>query len=220
MNTNNAKEYIRLGLPKNLDPDRYTVLAAGSVLLAIPAMAGFENRAGFVFWAMIFIFGVSTVAVFVLSLKRFTIFNTTFKQLLMQAIVSMTWFLQTMLLLLFLFLSTYGWHIGLLLLYLPSTIVPIVSCVLTSKGLKREKPFSHKPVYYGATVAIGGAVGHSVFWCHLVLKDINYGSSIVLALALCMILCAIFSLGILSVQKLYYYYKLKKYNLLPEEFGQ
>ena len=84
------------------------------------------------FMLLVFISGIISVSKFLsreLTLKR---------KLIIQTIIYINWFIQISLLETIIFTYEYGWQIGIVLLYLPSVITPIILSLTTSIMLKKS----------------------------------------------------------------------------------
>ena len=163
------------------------------------------------------IFGNLLLAMFLISLACVIIVFKVSKYglflheaLWLDAVISVTWFLNISILELFCFLMVRNFTPLFFLIYLPNVIVPLLSGFLIWKSLK-NKNYGKKASMI-PTITVGG-LGLGLICrriSRLILKDASQKQVFMFALVtLCLLNCGA-SLGFLSLQKLYF---IKKYKI-------
>lgn len=111
------------------------------------------------------------------------------------------------------FTYEYGWQIGILLLYLPSVITPIILSLTTSIMLKKEC-MARKTIRSSQIAIIGVSTGIVGWRIGIVLKNLSAEYNVIIILICFTFVAAVFSIGFLNIQKLYYLHKYKKSDLM------
>lgn len=217
MNINNLIEYMKLGLTIKPDSKRFRRLVGASGIWTIIGflygiiLGGYWKYIAII---MVITFLCAVVGVFVLSRQCLTIKN----RLILQSIIYLSWNWQLILLETIIFTMAYGFGVHVLLLHLPSVLIPLLLGMKTAKMLKRDTPFSSKPITLSKIRLTGGMAGIIGMNFVAVFKNMSQSTAIVIAVVCCVILNSIFSFGFLYLQRLYYLFKYEKLGMLPKEF--
>lgn len=210
MESNNYAEYIYAGL--GIAPKFFIKFAFTPLLLTICAgivpgvvMGGFWLAVSIIMLVSATALGV---VVCICSLRKLTIQN----RLLIQTFIYVNWILQYLLVEIMLFTISYGFKIQLFLLFLPVIFIPIGVGMRNAQRLKKNTPyyarrFFDKIGYSGGWTAVVGA-GLAGF--------INEKHAVIVILISVTFLVSLFSLGLLSIQRLYYLRKLKNFGVCLE----
>ena len=207
MNSNQYIKYIESGLGIRPERNQFRKIALGPFLLVllmgvIPCVVLGGN------WMILLIIMLVTsititIVVFIISLKQLTIRN----RLIMQAFIYSNWVLQTLMLQIMFYLITWGADFVLVILCMPPLITPLVLGLLNGKRLRSNSIILQKR---SASVifpfAWGGIIGV------LLAKSFFHSSTnkmvMLFVIVSLTVLSCIFSIGLLSYQRLFY---LKKY---------
>ena len=134
------------------------------------------------------------------------------ERLLMNCVISTTWFLDISLIELMHFFMTIGVHISVLLLYVPVILVPLIMGFIAHKNMRTKKRAVPKPV-------VAAGLGTSFFFYIWVTRmyrrylrhnQLAFNITIILLLA---IMSTAASTGLTNIQRLYY---MDKYNITFE----
>lgn len=208
----NYIEYIRRGLVFAPEKKFYRAQSAVPIFIAFLCLVyGVVLKGAYLYAALgLIIFGVITIiVVFSLSAHEFTVKN----RLTMQVAFCINWMVQFSGMATIVFVMKLGFNVCVFLIYLPAIIIPLLSGLNTSKKLKRKDHFEKRKITPG-TVGLGGTIAWIIGSNIAALFRNVSQSTVAIVIVVCAIIinCA-FSLGLLSIQRLYY---ISKYNLEEE----
>ena len=132
------------------------------------------------------------------------------ERLLMNCVISTTWFLDISLIELMHFFMTIGVHISVLLLYVPVILVPVIMGFIAHKNMRTKKRSVPKPV---VIAGMGTTYFLLSLWASRMYKRyLRYNRSAfnIAIMVLLLIINAAVSTVLLNIQRLYY---MKKYNI-------
>ena len=125
MSRKNLIEYLKNGSIMELSPKTYRILVYGSGGWSIIGLIYgliLENYWTYLSLFMLVEFFVAVTIVIVLSSRKLTIK----RRLVIQLVINLSWILQISLIEIIVFTMTYGWHVCLLLLFLPIVVIPLL----------------------------------------------------------------------------------------------
>lgn len=157
-------------------------------------------------------FFVAATIVIALSSRKLTIK----RRLIIQIVINLSWILQISLIEIIVFTITYGWHVCLLLLFLPIAVIPLLLGVRISRMIKNGNYISKKITTnsLGLGGMMTGLIGMNF---GAVFRNIEQGKAIIFTLLVMLFLNCIFSMGLLYIQKLYYLLKYEKAGVLSSD---
>lgn len=198
-----------------LSPKTYRILVYGSGGWSIIGLIYgliLENYWTYLSLFMLVEFFVAVTIVIALSSRKLTIK----RRLVIQLVINLSWILQISLIEIIVFTMTYGWHVCLLLLFLPIVVIPLLLGVRISIMLKKGNYISKK--IKTNSLALGGTItGLIGMNFGAVFRNIEQGMAIILTLLVMLSLNCIFSMGLLYIQKLYYLIKYEKVGVLSSD---
>lgn len=198
-----------------LSPKTYRILVYGSGGWSIIGLIYgliLENYWTYLSLFMLVEFFVAVTIVIVLSSRKLTIK----RRLVIQLVINLSWILQISLIEIIVFTMTYGWHVCLLLLFLPIVVIPLLLGVRISIMLKKGNYISKK--IKTNSLALGGTItGLIGMNFGAVFRNIEQGMAIIFTLLVMLSLNCIFSMGLLYIQKLYYLLKYEKAGVLSSD---
>lgn len=161
---------------------------------------------------MIVEFFAAATIVIALSSRKLTIK----RRLIIQIVINLSWILQISLIEIIVFTMTYGWHVCLLLLFLPIAVIPLLLGVRISRMIKNGNYISKKITTnsLGLGGMMTGLIGMNF---GAVFRNIEQGKAIIFILLVMLFLNCIFSMGLLYIQKLYYLLKYEKAGVLSSD---
>lgn len=218
MNINNVIEYIKSGLGFVPEPKLFRKLGSGSGILTflvglIPGivLGGYWMLISII---MIVSFLITMIVVYVLSAKELTVKN----RLILQVIICLSWIWQMSLLVTMFYTMAYGINIYLFLLNIPTILIPLLLSVKASKKLKKDTPFNSREISHSHIRITGSMTGIIGMNLAAIFRNVGQNTAIIIVLSSLLFLTYLFSFGLLSIQRLYYLYKLDKLGMLPKEF--
>lgn len=198
-----------------LSPKTYRILVYGSGGWSIIGLIYgliLENYWTYLSLFMLVEFFVAVTIVIALSSRKLTIK----RRIVIQLVINLSWILQISLIEIIVFTMTYGWHVCLLLLFLPIVVIPLLLGVRISIMLKKGNYISKK--IKTNSLALGGTItGLIGMNFGAVFRNIEQGMVIIFTLLVMLSLNCIFSMGLLYIQKLYYLLKYEKVGVLSSD---
>lgn len=220
MNCDNALEYIKSGL--GIAPQRklFRQIVCGplfiGLIMGLPlgiVLGGYHLVISII---MVCTCLIALVMVFARTNQEFTITN----RLILQSIIYIDYSIELMLLELQLFLFAYSLSFFLFILYVPPILIPVLLGIKAAKKIRKDTPFRSKEIVHSGLRVSGTMAGFAgMAFAAIFLKDLSQDILIIIMLLCIMVVSSIISFGLLSVQRLYYWHKLQKLGLLPEEYG-
>ncbi len=209
MYLDNIRQYVALGSMFDEDEKTYRKHSFGPILLTL--LAGtFPAQALKGYWSYM------TVAMFLISIACVvTVFKlssfvlTLHDALCLDAVIFGAWVLDLSILELMYFTMWEGFTPWLLLMYLPILVVPLFFGFKIYKALKSDHYSTTKPAKggLGGVGITAGILGMS--FAAIIFRNVEQSTAVVVILICISLLNGFMSLGMLSLQKLYY---LKKYK--------
>ena len=215
MNRKNLTEYLKNGFIMNSSPKIYRSLIYGS---------GGWSLIGLIYgiilkkyWILISLFMVlaffaAITIVIVLSFGKLTIK----KRIIIQTIINLSWVLQISLMEIIIFTMTYGWCVWLLLLFLPTIVIPLSLGIIIHIRLKKDSYISKK-ITNSSFALVGAMTGLIGMNFGAIFRNIEQSEAIILTLIIMLLINGIFSIGLVDIQKLYYLFKYEKVFVFLED---
>lgn len=201
----NIIEYINHEMFSSNEYNKFVLASGAWVILGLICGLVLGLRSLYIALVMVMIFLLSICAVLMLKFKTLTIT----RKLIIQTIVCVSWFLQIVLLETIIFTTEYGWHLSILLLYLPGVLTPIIAGMVTSLIIKKQTIIFKK--VRSIQLVIPGILTPLAGWrLGIILRDINDDFTVPIILICFTFVSSVFSVGFLNIQKLYYFKKLVK----------
>ena len=154
---------------------------------------------------MVLAFFVATTIVITLSLGKLTIK----KRVIIQTTINISWVLQISLMEIIVFTMTYGWRIWLLLLFLPTIVIPLSLGIIIHIRLKKGG-YATKKITNSSFALVGATTGLIGMNFAAIFRNIEQSKAIILTLIIMLLLNGILSIGLVDIQKLYYLFKYEK----------
>ena len=220
MNRDNALEYIKSGLGIAPQKRLFRLLSCGPLFMAITmglfpgvALKGFHLAISVIMICMCL---VALIMVFIRSNQELSVKN----RLILQSIIYVAYIFELLLLELQWFLFAYPLNVFLFILYVPPILIPVLLGIKAAKKIRKDTPFRSKEIVHSGLRVSGTMAGFAgMTFAAIFLKDLSQDILIIIMLLCIMVVSSIMSFGLLSVQRLYYWHKLQKLGLLPEEYG-
>ena len=136
-------------------------------------------------------------------------------RLILQTIIYIDFILQISLLELILFEPS----IFLGIFYLPPVLIPVLLGIKATKKIRKNTPFLSKEIIHSGLRVSGTMAGLAgISFAAIFLEDVSQEIILFILPFGLIIMASFLSIGLLSIQRLYYWYRLQKLGLLPEEF--
>lgn len=215
MYTENCIEYIKTGL--GLAPDRklHIKISTGPLLwtLMLGLVPGIVLKGAWLVLSMttLAITVAAFIAVVIISSKEMTVKN----RLILQVIESLSFILAFCLVDIMFYAAQHGFNAVIIIIFIPPVLTPVLLGMMMSRKINKDTLFTRKEmrqIKLGAG-GIGLGVG-SMGLCRVFFKDIDQNTAIIIVLVLTEIINAAMSVGLLSIQRLYYLDKLNKREYL------
>jgi hypothetical protein len=155
---------------------------------------------------MISIAIIALISVFIISSKPYGLK----KSLLLDFITCVAWITEISFSETVIFTMWKGFHVSLILLYLPVIIIPLLVAIKTYKVLKKNSEYNPKQILHSKVRINGMFFGIVGMNFAIIFKDAEQNIAIVAFLICFTFLNCVMSMGLLTVQKLYY---ISKYNM-------
>lgn len=219
MYTENRIEYIKTGL--GLAPDRklHIKISTGPLLwtLMLGLVPGFVLKGAWFVLSMIMlaITAAAFIAVVIISSKGMTVKN----RLILQVIEALSFILAFCLVDIMFYAAQYGFSAVIIIIFIPPVLTPVLLGMMMSRKINKDTPFTRKEMRQSKLEAGGiglGAGAAVVSLGRLIFKDIDQNTVIIIVLVLTEIINAAMSMGLLSIQRLYYLGRLNKEGISVE----
>lgn len=215
MYIDNIANYIISGLGIPPEPKQFKLLISGPAIWSLFCFVPGSVLGGY--WLLLSILMllssfIAMILVFRLSSKELTIK----RRLILQLIIYSSYVLQFSLSEMLIFTMKYGFNIFLLLLYIPLILIPVLLGFRNSKRLRKSVIFDLKQAAHSRvriTAMITGIIGMNIA---SFLKDVDQNTVVIILLTGCSLLNGIFSVGFLSIQRLYYLSLCRKRGVILE----
>lgn len=215
MNYNNVLEYIKSGLGIAPKKEEFRKIVSGPVIMAfilglLPGtiLGGYRLILSIV---MVVTSVFALIWVLILSAHKFTVKN----RLILQTIIYIDFILQISLLELILFEPS----IFLGIFYLSPVLIPVLLGIKATKKIRKNTPFLSKEIIHSGLRVSGTMAGLAgISFAAIFLEDVSQEIILFILPFGLIIMASFLSIGLLSIQRLYYWYRLQKLGLLPEEF--
>lgn len=213
MYLDNISHYISTGSVFDMNNKIYRKNSIGPLLLTIMlgVVPGVILKSSWIYMtiAMVVISLTSVLTVFIITSKKLTLK----KCLYLDTAIFGAWVIELSILECMYFLMWKGFNLWFLLVYAPVILIPLFTGIKIHKSIKSNN-FSTKKVAKDnvRTVGImGGILGMNFA---AIFRNADQSITFIVVLLCLVFLNGFMSLGLLSIQKLYY---LKKYNLLEDD---
>lgn len=209
---NNVKRYVENGTTLMSSKDYRFLVLGGSCWSLVGLGYGLILKGCFQSIALIMI----TIAVvlisltFIFSIKKLTLK----KRLILDTIIVANWVLQMSLLMAIIYIKSYGVNLYMILLYIPIVLFPIVFGFKTAKNLKKDFSISNKSAGRRGLNSASLALLFGGVCLLLNIKHIPENIVVSVCLICLLFATAFLSIGFLSIQQLYYLFKLGKWEKL------
>ena len=220
MNCDNTLEYIKSGL--GIAPQRklFRLLSCGPLFMAITmglfpgvALKGVHLAISIIMLCMCL---AVLIIVFIRSNQGLSVKN----RLILQSTIYVGYIFELLLLELQWFLFAYSLNVFLVILYVPPILIPVLLGIKAAKKIRKDTPFRSKEIVHSGLRVSGAMAGFAgMAFAATFLRDVSQETVLIIIVVGISIVSSIFSVGLLSVQRLYYWHKLQKLGLLPEEYG-
>ena len=158
---------------------------------------------------MVVFFLLTNILYFIVYFMGHSVKNLLIEQLL----IYIGWLIQFALIQTLAYYETFGWQWKILLFYLPLPVPSLIFGFIHSYMLKKDKPFSSGKIAFGKLLIIGAQAGFfGRYLAKVFMTDINPETGTLIVLTMFSATNLLMSLGLLNIQKLYYYSKVKKYE--------
>jgi len=211
MYTENCIEYIKTGL--GLAPDRklHIKMSSGPLLMAftLGLLPGIVLKGAWLVLSttMLAITVAAFIAVTVISSNGMTVKN----RLILQVIINSSFILAFCFVDVMYYAVVYGFKAVVVIIFIPPVITPVLLGIMMSRRINRDATFTRKQMTQSTLKAGGIGLGiASMNFAALAFKGIGQGTAIIIVLVLTAILNVAMSVGLLSIQRLYYLDKLNK----------
>lgn len=208
----NVVEYIRKGCHPVPEDKQFVLRIVGTYILTFFAglYPGSMLRGNFLRIGLLLLL-IDTIATIIVC--RMISYGVAHREcLILRLIISSTWIIELSLLEVFYYaMLLKKFHISVLLLFLPTIILPLVLGFFAHKSMKKapeEKVKREKTGLLGCSTFAMGLVGFS--FAKTFLKDVSQNAALIILLICFVGVSAIMSLDLLHIQRLYY---MKKYNI-------
>jgi len=210
----NIKNYVLAGCNRIPDEKYYRRTVNGTLLLTLLGgiYPGVVLKGGYLLITVLLLL-LNILSIW--KIYSFTSGGYTYKgSLVLNCILCTAWVLEFSLLELMYFSMLKGFHISVLLLYVPVILFPLILGFIAHKNMHTKRRAAPKSVI-GATVGavglVSGLLGRRIAKTYF--SDVDQATAIIIVLACLVIVSTIISAGFLDVQRLYY---MKKYNITFE----
>jgi len=221
VNIDNILGYIKSGLGIVPEKKQFRILVSSPLIMAIMmglipgiVLGGFQLLLSIM---MMVTSCIAMIVVFRLSEQGLTVKN----RLIIQAWIASSWVLQFVLLETMYFLIIFQFSFVLCLLYTLPILIPVLLGIKASKKVKRNTPFNAKEILHGGirvSFSMSGFVGIGI--ASVMFRNVSQKTAGIIMVFCFSLLASAMSIGLLSIQRLYYLLKLEKLGLLPEEFNK
>lgn len=206
--TNSIEIYIKSGLGIEPNPKNFRKFAWGSLLLVsywgVPPGIILGKPWSFISILMIVSSLLAVIIVHITSKQEMTIRN----RLLMQGLIYLNWVFQLSLVQILFFTMAYGFNIILIVICLPQIITPLVLGFWHANRLKKGTNTVKTTLSTKLGLGFGWTGCLGLCFARLYTENISQHASIIFIILALSFLASIFSFGLLSFQRLYYYLKL------------
>lgn len=217
MNTENCIEYIKTGLGIAPDKKLHIKMSLGPLLLALTLglVPGIVLKGSWLILSMTLLAMsiAAVIAVAVISSKGMTVKN----RLILQVIEASSLILAFCFVDVMFYAVGFGFNAVIVVIFIPPVLTPVLLGIMMSKKVSRDTPFTRKQMTRSTITAgeiASGAAGVSL--CRLLVKDVNRNIAIIIVLVLTSFINAVISVGLLSIQRLYYLKKLNEQGISVE----
>lgn len=217
MNTENCIEYIKTGL--GLAPERklHIKMSLGPLILALllGLVPGIVLKGAWLVLSMTLLAMsiAAVIAVAVISSKGMTVKN----RLILQVIESLSFVLALCLVDVIFYTVGFGFNAAIAVIFIPPVLTPVLLGIMMYKKVNRDTPFTRKEMTRSTITAGGiasGAAGVSL--SRLFFKDVDQSTVIIIVLVSTSLVNIGMSVGLLSIQRLYYLKKLNEQGISVE----
>lgn len=218
MNIDNITEYIKSGLGIAPEKKQFRMLVSAPFIMTLTmglipgiVLGGYQLILSI---TMIVTSLVMIIAVFILSNQKFTVKN----RLILQILIYSNWILQISLLELMYFSIMSSFSVFLYLIYIPPILIPLLLGINAAKKIKKDTLFNTQKILHSGvrvSLTMSGIIGMNFA---AIFRNTSQKTAYIVVLTGCTIITSFLSIGLLSIQRLYYLLKLEKLELLPEEF--
>ncbi len=217
MYTENCIEYIKTGLGFVPDRKQNIIMAAGSLILTLMLglVPGFVLKGTWLFISMTMLAMsiAAFIATVIISSKGMTVKN----RLIIQVIITLSFILALSFIDIMFYAAAYGFDIVVGIIFIPPAITPTLLGIRMSKRINKDVPFTRKEMTQIKLQFSGIGLGiASMNIATFVFKDIGKDTAIILFIVLSSIINIGMSIGLLSIQRLYYLDKLNKDGIFIE----
>ncbi len=217
MYTENCIEYIKTGLGFVPDRKQNIIMAAGSLILTLMLglVPGFVLKGTWLFISMTMLAMsiAAFIATVIISSKGMTVKN----RLIIQVIITLSFILALSFIDIMFYAAAYGFNIVVGIIFIPPAITPTLLGIRMSKRINKDVPFTRKEMTQIKLQFSGIGLGiASMNIATFVFKDIGKDTAIILFIVLSSIINIGMSIGLLSIQRLYYLDKLNKDGIFIE----
>ena len=210
MYSSNLSKYVTKGYGVAPDKKRYRKRVVGPILLFVLGgiVPGIILRS---YWlqmtfSLLVIATISTLTVFVVSSKSLTLKRC----LIIDSIIYSAWVSEISILELMYFSMWQGVQGTILLLYLPTLVLPVLMGLKTHRVLMKDTEYDPENEVQSKIKLSGFFAGILGMNFAARFRHVEQGVAIIIVLICFAVLNCFMSLGLLSIQKLYY---LRKYNI-------
>lgn len=217
MYTENCIEYIKTGLGFVPDRKQNIIMSAGSLILTLMLglVPGFVLKGTWLFISMTMLAMsiAAFIATVIISSKGMTVKN----RLIIQVIITLSFILALSFIDIMFYAAAYGFNIVVGIIFIPPAITPTLLGIRMSKRINKDVPFTRKEMTQIKLQFSGIGLGiASMNIATFVFKDIGKDTAIILFIVLSSIINIGMSIGLLSIQRLYYLDKLNKDGIFIE----
>lgn len=217
MYTENCIEYIKTGLGFVPDRKQHIIMSTGSLILTLMLglVIGFVLKGAWLFISMTML--VMSIAAFIATVIITSKGMTVKNRLIVQVIIALSFILALSCIDIMFYAAEYGFNIAVGIVFIPPAITPVLLGIRMSKKINKNVPFARKEMTK-IKLRIGG-MGLGIASMNIatfVSRDIGQDTAIIIFIVLSAIINIGMSIGLLSIQRLYYLDKLNKEGIFIE----
>lgn len=208
----NVKKYVTFGMDVNDDVGMWRKQGFGFVLLTVMTgtVPGVILRGHWIYLtlAMYLISIACMVSVFILTSQV----PTLEEWLWIHFIVAAGWVLDLSILMLMYFTIWKGFSPWLLLMHVPAIIVPLILGIRNYHMLKSDN-YNTQKIAKGNFITVGFSTGLvGVSFARILFRNVDQSTIFIVTFTLLTLLNGLMSIGLVSIQKIYFMYKYKIYK--------
>lgn len=216
MNEDNIIKYIKSGLGFPAEKKFFRIQSAMPLLatLLMGLVPGIVLGKHWQITSCVMIIVAILFLIIVMILSEYSL--TIAKRLILQTVICLGWIIEISLLEVMYFTLLYGFNVCLLVLYIPIILIPLLLGIKNKKDIEKDIAYEPKKIIYSRfrmSFFFAGILGMNFA---RVFRNSEQNVAIVIILICFTLLNSIFSVGLLSVQRLYYLIKLKQIGISLE----